>query len=87
MPGPIESEILNRLSREFEPVHIELINESHLHHGHGEHVTDESHFRLIMTSKKFEGLSRVRRHQAVYALLDDLFKVGLHALALDLREK
>lgn len=84
-PGPVETEILKRLRAEFAPTHIELINESHMHHGHGEHVTDESHFRLIMTSKKLEGLSRVRKHQAVYAVLDDLFKSGLHALVLELK--
>ena len=44
----------------------------------------ETHFKLILVSKDFEGLSKVKRHQQVYGLLGPMMQEGLHALALHL---
>ena len=40
----------------------------------------QSHFKLRVVSEKFDGVPLVKRHQLVYALLDEEFKAGLHAL-------
>lgn len=68
----------------FQPVHLELHNESHKHAG----PATESHFKLVLVSAAFRGLSRVRRHQAVYAALQGEMQSGgqgsVHALALHL---
>ncbi|AEG32039.1 BolA family protein [Thiomicrospira cyclica] len=54
-----------------------LQNDSHLHAG----PATESHFKLVLVSDAFSGLSRVKRHQTVYQALGDLM-TQFHALAL-----
>ncbi len=43
---------------------------------------DGDHYSAHITSKKFEGLSRVKQHQMVYAALKGKMGDDLHALAL-----
>lgn len=45
----------------------------------------ETHFRALIVSDAFKGLTAVQRHKKVFALLDEEFKNGLHALSLDLK--
>ena len=76
-----EQEIRENLERAFEPVHFQITNES----GQHRHSADgESHFRVVMVSESFRGLNKIKRHQSVYAQLNDYFDAGLHALALEL---
>ena len=44
---------------------------------------DGDHYRARITSTAFEGLSRVRQHQLVYAALKGKVGGELHALALE----
>ena len=44
---------------------------------------DGDHYRARVTSSAFEGLSRVRQHQLVYAALKGKVGGALHALALE----
>jgi stress-induced morphogen len=44
---------------------------------------DGDHYRARITSSAFEGLSRVRQHQLVYAALKGKVGGDLHALALE----
>jgi BolA protein len=46
----------------------------------------ETHFKITMTSKAFQGLSRIQQHRAVHNRLADEFKSGLHSLELHLKE-
>lgn len=43
---------------------------------------DGEHFFATIVSPSFEGLSRVRRHQAVYAALGDRMRAEIHALSM-----
>jgi len=43
---------------------------------------DGHHFEAIIVSPQFEGLSRVRRHQRVYAALGDSMREEIHALSM-----
>jgi len=63
----------------FEPQHLEVTDESYMH---GVPEGAESHFRLLVVSDKFDGLSAVQRHQAVYRLLADEVQNHIHALGL-----
>jgi BolA protein len=66
-----------------EPEILELKDESHLHAGHaGAREGGESHFRLLIVSSRFEGLSRVARQRAVNDILRDELKEKIHALAM-----
>jgi len=71
--------ITNLVNEAFTPSHLEVVNESHMH---SVPPNSETHFKLVIVSNAFDNLSKVRRHQAVYALMSDLMKEGLHALAL-----
>jgi stress-induced morphogen len=42
----------------------------------------KDHYEATIVSEKFEGLSRVAQHQAVYRALGELMKGPIHALAL-----
>jgi BolA family transcriptional regulator, general stress-responsive regulator len=69
----------------FSPALLEVVNQSASHKGHaGDDGSAETHFDVTIVSENFAGMSRPARHRAVYALLDEEFKTGLHALALRL---
>lgn len=76
-----ESEMSQVLAANIQVVHLELTNESHMH---SVPPDSETHFKLVLVSKDFEGLRKVGRHQKVYALMNSFMESGLHALALHL---
>ena len=43
---------------------------------------DGRHFFATIVSPEFEGLSRIRRHQRVYAALGDRMREQIHALSM-----
>lgn len=67
------------IAENFTIEHVELINESHMH---SVPENSETHFKLTLVSTDFSGLSKVKRHQKIYTLLNDLMQEGLHAIAL-----
>lgn len=80
----LELKMAEILRAALEPQELEIINESHLHRGHrGDDGTGESHFRLVIVSGRFEGLSRIQRHRLVQHILGDQIE-SPHALSLKL---
>lgn len=76
-----------KLREKLEPQHLEVINESHMH---SVAPGSETHFKVVVVSSRFEGMSPVKRHQLVYgALSDEMSKKpaqgGIHALAITSR--
>ena len=68
------------------PSQLEIIDESESHRGHGGwREGGETHFRIRMSSPRFEGLNRVARHRLVHQTLGDIVP-RIHALALELSE-
>jgi acid stress-induced BolA-like protein IbaG/YrbA len=43
---------------------------------------DGEHFRALIVSSAFDGLTRVRRHQSVYAALGERMREEIHALSM-----
>ena len=76
----IESKILTKVEGAIQVEHVVIENESHLHSG----PLTESHFNLTIVSDSFLTLTRVKRHQLVYRLLEEEMSGGVHALALHL---
>jgi stress-induced morphogen len=76
---PIESRILAKLNAEFQPVHMEVVNESHMH---SVPPNSETHFKVVLAAAIFAGKRQVQRHQAIYACLAAELQAGVHALAL-----
>jgi len=81
--GPIAAEMLRRLESALAPTHIELIDESELHRGHGgDKPGGESHISVRIESTAFAGKSRVDRQRMIYAALGDLMDARVHALSI-----
>lgn len=76
----VQSLIKSKLQADLSPLVFTIENESHKHGG----PATESHFKLTMVAEKFTSLTRVKRHQHVYALLAEELANGVHALALHL---
>lgn len=75
--------IERRLREALAPDVLEVKDESHLHAGHaGARDGGESHFRLLIVSSWFEGLSRIARQRAVNDILKEELKERIHALAM-----
>ncbi len=81
----IEQEIKTILETEFSPEYLEVINESSKHAGHsGDDGSGQTHFKLIVVSKKFTDCSRIQRQQAINNSIKHLFDEGLHAVSMKL---
>lgn len=75
-----------KLTGAFEPVHLDVVDESHLHAGHvGARPEGETHFRVEIVATAFDGISRVERQRMVYRVLGDELGDRIHALALRAR--
>lgn len=75
----MHNEILALLKQEFQPLYVELIDESHMH-SRATAQNPETHFKLILVADIFKGLSSVKRQQLIYKYLTPFFQKGLHAL-------
>jgi BolA family transcriptional regulator, general stress-responsive regulator len=83
--GPIGSLLEQKLIAALQPSQLEIIDESNQHHGHaGAHPSGESHFRVRIASRSFNGLSRVAQHRLVNAALADELRSRVHALAVEI---
>lgn len=74
-----------KIEKELDPDSVEVINESHLHAGHQESFdgSGETHLRIRIVARQFEGMNRVNRHRAINALVAEEIAEGLHAIAID----
>jgi BolA protein len=75
--------ITNKLNEAFRPESLEVQDESHLHEGHAGHRPGgETHFRVYIVSRAFEGKSRLERHRMINAALASELAGSVHALAI-----
>jgi BolA protein len=58
----LQEKIRTKISSQLEPVHLEIINESHMH---GVPPGSESHFKVVVVSERFAGLMLLKRHRLV----------------------
>ena len=74
-----KTRIEQALSDALRPMHLEVLDESHMHS-----VPEgaESHFKVLVVSDTFRDEKLVSRHRRVNALLSDELNGGLHALAI-----
>jgi BolA protein len=74
----IEAELRERLGA----VHVEVIDESHLHAGHAGARDGGGHFRAVVVSMQFEGKTPVQRQRLVYDALESVMGSEIHALSM-----
>ncbi|GAB1393516.1 hypothetical protein MASR1M60_16790 [Rhodocyclaceae bacterium] len=72
---------LRRQLATLEPTQLDIGDDSHKHAGHAG-AREGGHFRLMIISPRFAGLSTMQRHRLVYDALGDLKAVGVHALSI-----
>jgi BolA protein len=78
-----KDQIIKKLSEAFVPESLDVVDESHLHEGHAGHRPGgETHFRVYIVSKAFDGKTRIDRHRMINAALAPELAGPVHALAL-----
>lgn len=75
----IQSTIEAKLTEHFQPLHLEVLNESSMHN-----VPEgsESHFKVVVVSDLFAGKRLIGRHREVNRVLKDELAHHIHALAI-----
>ncbi|XP_077431920.1 bolA-like protein 1 [Vanacampus margaritifer] len=76
---PVEGAITAKLTAALHPEHLEVRNESHMH---AVPPGSESHFRVLVVSERFRGLSLLQRHRLVNEALKAELSTRVHALAI-----
>lgn len=70
------------LTQAFQPTHLRVIDESHLHAGHAGAKTGMGHFAIEITAADFRDKKPLERHRMIYAALGDMMKTDIHALRI-----
>ncbi|MCC6138749.1 MAG: BolA family transcriptional regulator [Bdellovibrionaceae bacterium] len=76
----MQNTLQQKLEAALAPSRLEIENESHKH---SSGLGAESHFKVLVVSQVFEGMSRVQRQRHIYDLLVLEMK-SIHALSLRL---
>lgn len=75
----VQSGIQQKLEQSLNPSHLEILNESD---NHNVPPGSESHFKVVIVCKDFEGKNLVSRHRMVNKVLAEDLQNQIHALAL-----
>jgi len=75
-------EIRQILFRVFQPLHLEIFDDSARHAGHSGAKKGGGHYRVILVSVSFQGQGLLERHRRVKEALKDFFGAKIHALQL-----
>lgn len=79
----VATKLHDKLTRALAPQALEIVDESAHHAGHGgARPEGESHFRVLVVSTAFTGLSRVERQRRIYEAVAEELAGPVHALAL-----
>ena len=84
MPHPNQrAEIIRQtLETALESIHVRVEDDSALHAGHLGAPGGGGHYRVLIVSPQFEGLSRVASQRLVYQALGELMNTDIHALEM-----
>ncbi len=75
----VKDRIEEKLTAAFDPAHLDVANESG---NHNVPAGSETHFKVVIVSRKFEGERLINRHRRVNETLADELAAGVHALAI-----
>jgi len=84
MPRPEDrpANIRTILETTLDAEHVQIVDDSALHAGHLGAQGGGGHYRVLVVSPRFEGLSRVAAQRLVYQALGDLMTTDIHALEM-----
>lgn len=75
----MEAAIRAKLETEFQPKHVEVINESFMHKVP---KGSETHFKVVVVSDHFKDVPTIQRHRMVNEKLKSLFDSGIIAISI-----
>ncbi len=70
------------LETRFQPVELDIIDESHLHAGHAGARSGKGHFHVTISSAAFADKSMLEQHRMIYEALEEMMKTDIHALSV-----
>ena len=74
----VEETIVKKLKDNFKILHLEVVNESHMH---SVPKNSETHFKVTIVTNDFEGKRLIQRQRLVNQLLAEQLAGPVHALA------
>ena len=87
MEKNIAADIKEKIQKELGLLHIEVINNSHLHQHHSSSPKNgNSHFQLIISFNELKGLSRIQIHKKIYAILKQELEHTIHSLEISIND-
>lgn len=84
MTKPTAQQLQDRLADAFPNDPIQVIDESHLHVGHAGAAGGAGHYRVIISSPRFDGLRLIAKHRLVYDAVADWMPDRVHALSIEI---
>lgn len=75
----VQATIQSKIAASLNTSVLEVENESHMH---SVPANSETHFRVVLVSKDFDGKNLLARHRLVNKLLKEELDNGVHALAM-----
>lgn len=76
------TQIERLLTEAFEPAHLLVKDQSHLHAGHAGAKDGRGHFDVTIVAGAFANCSRIESHRMIFAALGDLMNSDIHALQI-----
>jgi BolA protein len=76
------AEIERLLGEAFQPAHLLVKDQSHLHAGHAGAKDGRGHFDVTIVSNAFKGKRPLARHRLIYDALGTLMETDIHALRI-----
>ncbi len=75
--------IREHLVAAFDPLELEVVDDSARHAGHAGARDGRGHFKVRIVAAAFADLPPLARHRAVYAALGELMQTDIHALQIE----
>jgi len=76
----VQATIEEKITTTLQPEYLEVLNESHMHNVP---PGSESHFKVTVVTKEFDGKMLVARHRVLNNLLKSELEGPIHALSLN----
>ena len=73
------------LAQTFEPDHLLVKDQSHLHAGHAGARDGRGHYDVTIVAEAFTGKRPLARHRMIYDALGSLMETDIHALRINAR--
>jgi BolA protein len=75
--------IRSLLEQRFDPVQLDLEDQSHLHAGHAGARDGRGHFKVVIKAEAFRDKTKLQQHRLVYETLNEMLQTDIHALIIE----